>query len=70
MALRFAYLNGVNEMTTEQNLKALLMKMVNLSEDLLDQLINATEDFEEPVSDEEIREHEALINLARSEATK
>lgn len=57
-------------MTTEQNLKALLMKMVNLSEDLLDQLINATEDFEEPVSSEEIMEYESLFNLARLEATK
>lgn len=57
-------------MTTEQNLKALLMKMVNLSEDLLGQLINATEDFEEPVSSEEIMEYESLFNLARLEATK
>lgn len=57
-------------MTQEQNLKGLPMNMVHLSEDLLDQLINATEDFEEPVSDEEIREYEALINLARSEASK
>ena len=57
-------------MTQEQKLKGLLMNMVHLSEDLLDQLIDATEDFEDPVSYEEIREYEALINLARSEASK
>ena len=42
----------------------LLRSTAHTADDLLDQLINATEDFDEPISEEEIEEHRAVIATA------
>lgn len=52
-------------MATEKDLKSMLRLITGISEDLLEQLINATEGFDEPMSDEEISEYEAFINQAK-----
>lgn len=43
-----------------------IARLIGVAEDLLEQLINATEDFDEPISEDEIQEYEEMINDAKS----
>lgn len=44
--------------------KQKISALIGVAEDLLGQLINATEDFDEPISEEEIEEYEEVIRKA------
>ena len=52
-------------MSKEKDLKHMLRLITSISEDLLEQLINAAEDFDGPVSREEIEEYEAFFAQAK-----
>lgn len=52
-------------MSSEKDLKHMLRLMTDISQDLLDQLINATEGFDDPFTEEEISEYEAFIDQAK-----
>lgn len=45
--------------------KRVISRLIGVAEDLLEQVINATEGFDDPISDEEIEEYEEVINKAR-----
>lgn len=45
--------------------KGVISQLIGVAEDLLEQVINATEGFDDPISDEEIEEYEEVINKAR-----
>lgn len=45
--------------------KQKISALIGVAEDVLEQLINATEDFDEPISEEEIEEYEEVIRKAK-----
>lgn len=52
-------------MKEDKDIKAMLRLITGIAEDLLEQLINATEGFDVPISDEEIEEYEAFFKQAK-----
>lgn len=52
-------------MSKEKDLENMLRLITSISEDLLSDLINATEGFDEPMSDEEIDEYQAFFAQAK-----
>ena len=52
-------------MSKEKDVKHMLRLITSISEDLLEQVINATEDFDDPISREEIEEYEAFFAQAK-----
>lgn len=55
--------------TKEDALKRTIFRLVGLSEDLLEQLINVTE-FDCPIPGDELEEYQGIINAARNFANK
>ena len=45
--------------------KSVISRLIGVAEDLLEQVINATEGFDDPISDEEVEEYEEVINKAK-----
>ena len=51
-------------MNEEKDIKVMLRLITSIAEDLLEQVINATEGFDDPISDEEVEEYEAFFKQA------
>ena len=47
------------------DVKSMLRLITSVGEDLLEQLINATEAYDDPISEEEVEEYEAFFKQAK-----
>lgn len=55
--------------TKEDALKRTIFRLISLSEDLLEQLVNVTE-FDCPLPEDELEEYRYIINSSRNLASK